>query len=188
MALVSSAALAMTPLPVLLLNLLLFISPVIVYGDRRTALLRSTAISRTAEMDGGAANSPPSPAGLCSKVRDYGYPCEEHKVTTADGYILALNRITKAGQPVLLQHDVLVDGMTWLLNGMNQSLALVLADGGYDVWIANSRGTRWSRGHVSLNPSQREYWDELAKFDLPSATSVLIQGKNRIMLVIPLVR
>lgn len=43
--------------------------------------------------------------------------------------------------------------MTWLLNPANQSLALILADNGYDVWIANTRGTRFSRRHVSLDSS-----------------------------------
>ena len=43
--------------------------------------------------------------------------------------------------------------MTWLLNSADQSLALILADNGYDVWIANTRGTRFSRRHVSLDPS-----------------------------------
>ncbi|XP_031490763.1 triacylglycerol lipase 2-like isoform X2 [Nymphaea colorata] len=165
---------ALTAAPqLLLLPLLLSVSLVIVNGDGRTRPLlpvRSTIMNSAAEGDAGALPSP-SPAGLCLKVGDYGYTCQEYKVTTEDGYILSLNRIPTGGQPVLLQHGVLVDGMTWLVNGMNQSLALVLADAGYDVWIANTRGTRWSRGHISLDPAQREYWewswDELAKFDLP---------------------
>ncbi|KAF3783640.1 Triacylglycerol lipase 2 [Nymphaea thermarum] len=157
----------------LLLLLLLSVSLVIVNGDGRTRPLmpvRSTIMNSAAEGDAGAL-PPGSPAGLCLKVGDYGYTCQEYKVTTEDGYILSLNRIPTGGQPVLLQHGVLVDGLTWLVNGMNQSLALVLADAGYDVWIANTRGTRWSRGHISLDPAQREYWewswDELVKFDLP---------------------
>lgn len=46
------------------------------------------------------------------------------------------------------------DGMTWLLNSPEQSLALILADHGYDVWIANTRGTSFSRRHVSLDPDK----------------------------------
>ena len=41
--------------------------------------------------------------------------------------------------------------MTWLLLPPHQSLAFVLADNGFDVWIANTRGTKYSRGHVSLD-------------------------------------
>ncbi|KAF2316429.1 hypothetical protein GH714_041770 [Hevea brasiliensis] len=47
---------------------------------------------------------------------------------------------------------------------------MILADKGFDVWIANTRGTRFSRQHTSLQPSQSEFWnwswDELAAYDL----------------------
>ncbi|GMY13106.1 Triacylglycerol lipase 2 [Fagus crenata] len=126
-----------------------------------------------------------SPAnGLCaSSVIVHGYKCQELEVTTQDGYILSLQRIPEgrvggtAGtkskkQPVLIQHGVLVDGMTWLLNPPEQDLPLILADNGFDVWIANTRGTRFSRRHVSLDPSQPAFWnwswDELVTFDLPA--------------------
>ena len=44
----------------------------------------------------------------------------------------------------------LQDGVTWLLLPPKKSLAFLLADNGFDVWIANSRGTKFSRGHTSL--------------------------------------
>lgn len=43
--------------------------------------------------------------------------------------------------------------MTWLMNSPEQDLPLILADNGFDVWIANTRGTKHSRRHVSLDPS-----------------------------------
>ncbi|KAK1306174.1 Triacylglycerol lipase 2 [Acorus calamus] len=119
--------------------------------------------------------------GTCkSRVEIFGYQCEEHKVTTQDGYILSLQRIPvgrsggspSGGPPVLLQHGVLMDGITWLLNAPDESLAFILADNGYDVWIANTRGTKWSRGHVSLSTNDSAYWDwswdELMAYDLPA--------------------
>ncbi|TYH10969.1 hypothetical protein ES288_A07G221200v1 [Gossypium darwinii] len=74
--------------------------------------------------------------------------------------------------PVLLQHGILMDGITWLLLPPEQSLAFVLSDNGYDVWIANSRGTKYSKGHKSLSPKDPAYWDwswdELVAYDLPA--------------------
>uniref|UniRef100_A0ACD5ZVC0 Uncharacterized protein n=1 Tax=Avena sativa TaxID=4498 RepID=A0ACD5ZVC0_AVESA len=127
------------------------------------------------------------PAGACALTAiPFGYPCEEHTVTTDDGYILSVQRIPRGrhagagagavgsglGQPVLLQHGVLVDGMTWLLGTPEESLAYILADRGFDVWVANTRGTRWSSRHVSLDSSSREYWDwswdDLVVKDMPN--------------------
>lgn len=48
--------------------------------------------------------------------------------------------------------DWLQDGITWLINPPHESLAFILADNGYDVWIANTRGTKFSQGHTSLSP------------------------------------
>lgn len=108
-----------------------------------------------------------------------GYPCESHKVTTKDGYILTIFRIphgrktTKSGRPVLLQHGLLDAASTWVLNFPDQSLGFLLADAGYDVWLGNMRGNRYSRAHVKYNPDHDEEfwdfsWDEMANDDLPS--------------------
>ncbi|KAK6238620.1 hypothetical protein QUC31_004089 [Theobroma cacao] len=136
---------------------------------------------------GVAALAPSSDDGICkSMVETQGYACEEHTVTTQDGYILSMQRIPvgRSGgapgnrPPVLLQHGLLMvaksvmDGITWLLLPPEQSLAFVLADNGYDVWLANSRGTKYSKGHTSLSPADSAYWnwswDELVAYDLPA--------------------
>ncbi|KAL4332998.1 hypothetical protein GQ457_07G000580 [Hibiscus cannabinus] len=119
--------------------------------------------------------------GICAtSVTIHGYKCEEHQVKTEDGYILNMQRIpegregggNRKKQPVLIQHGVLVDGMTWLLNSPEQNLPMILADNGFDVWIANTRGTRFCRQHVSLDPVLPEFWDwswdELVAYDLPA--------------------
>ncbi|KAL8478778.1 hypothetical protein ACS0TY_030597 [Phlomoides rotata] len=111
-----------------------------------------------------------SAAGICSTaVSIHGYKCQEFQVTTDDGYILSVQRIPTGRDgggrpPVLLQHGVLVDGMTWLLNSPEQSLAMILADNGFDVWISNTRGTRFSRGHLNLDPSDPGTLIALASF------------------------
>lgn len=109
-------------------------------------------------------------AGLCSSatIMHPAYKCQEYHVVTDDGYIISMSRFPQGRngegvgsnkQPVLLQHGLLVDGMTWMLNSANESLAFILADNGYDVWIANTRGTRFSRRHLSLDPADKEFWD-----------------------------
>ncbi|KAF6159166.1 hypothetical protein GIB67_032783 [Kingdonia uniflora] len=128
--------------------------------------------------------------GICSlRVEIYGYTCEEHTVTTQDGYIISIQRIpvglsggTSGDRPpVLLQHGVLMDGITWLLNSPDESLAFILADNGFDVWIANTRGTKYSRGHTSLSPDDDAYWDwtwdQLVIYELP-ALFQYVQGQT----------
>ncbi|CAJ1958137.1 unnamed protein product [Sphenostylis stenocarpa] len=118
--------------------------------------------------------------GICkTMVETQGYTCEEHQVTTEDGYILSLQRmpVGRSGKkankpPVLLQHGIFSDAITWLFNSPDESLAFILADNGYDVWLANTRGTKYSSGHTSLNSNDAAYWDwswdELASYDLPA--------------------
>ncbi|RDX74414.1 Triacylglycerol lipase 2, partial [Mucuna pruriens] len=118
--------------------------------------------------------------GICkTMVETQGYTCEEHKVTTKDGYILSLQRMPaqRSGEkankpPILLQHGIFIDATTWLSNSPDESLGFILADNGYDVWLANTRGTQYSSGHKSLNPNDMAYWDwswdELASYDLPA--------------------
>ncbi|XP_004305970.1 PREDICTED: triacylglycerol lipase 2-like [Fragaria vesca subsp. vesca] len=120
--------------------------------------------------------------GICkSLVETQGYTCEDHQVTTEDGYILGLQRIpsgkssnnsTAQKLPVLLQHGLMGDAGSWLLNPPDQALAFILADKGFDVWLANARGTQASRGHKSLNNIDPAYWewtwDQLAAYDLPA--------------------
>uniref|UniRef100_A0A0D9W351 Lipase n=1 Tax=Leersia perrieri TaxID=77586 RepID=A0A0D9W351_9ORYZ len=140
--------------------------------------------ARPAPMIAGTSLATAAANGTCqSRVVPFGYGCEEHTVTTEDGYILSLQRIpTGRGEttavaaggggkvPVLLQHGLMMDGVTWLMNSPNESLGYILADNGYDVWIANTRGTIYSRGHTSLASTDSAYWnwswDELASKDL----------------------
>lgn len=42
-------------------------------------------------------------------------------------------------------------GDAWFLNSPEESLGFILADHGFDVWVGNVRGTRWSHGHISLS-------------------------------------
>ncbi|ESW24258.1 hypothetical protein PHAVU_004G115000 [Phaseolus vulgaris] len=65
-----------------------------------------------------------------------------------------------------------LDSITWLLLPAKQSLAFLLADNGFDVWVVNTRGTKYSRQHTTLPPNSSIIdwnwsWDELVAYDLP---------------------
>ncbi|CAB4304584.1 unnamed protein product [Prunus armeniaca] len=142
---------------------------------------RTKLLSANNGQDASFALAPSANDGICATmVETHGYACEEHTVTTQDGYILSMQRIPvrKSGEasgnriPVLLQHGLLMDGITWLLLPPDQSLAFLLADNGYEVWLGNTRGTKYSLGHTSLSPDDPAYWewswDELVAYDLPA--------------------
>ncbi|XP_055833371.1 triacylglycerol lipase 1 isoform X2 [Solanum dulcamara] len=117
--------------------------------------------------------------GLCAHlIESTGFPCTEHQTKTKDGYLLGLQRVSsrstivrrEMGLPVLLIHGLFMAGDAWFMNSASQSLGFILADQGFDVWVGNVRGTRWSHGHVSLTVKNKEFWDwswqELALYDL----------------------
>lgn len=99
-------------------------------------------------------------------VKKLGYPAETHgNITTEDGYQLTMFRIkhgrnrtySKTGPVVLLMHGLLTSSYCFV--SIQNTLAYVLADHGFDVWLPNGRGSIYSRDHVNESISQQQYWN-----------------------------
>ncbi|KAL6752231.1 Alpha/Beta hydrolase protein [Haematococcus lacustris] len=127
-----------------------------------------------------------------------GYKLTEHFATTLDGYILRIFRLQHPSsqaaalapgnsstparlmpRPVaLLQHALLDSSAGWLLQGPGNSLACSLALEGWDVWLGNVRGNRFSRNHTHLSAADQEFWayswDHHAALDLPAMVDLAL--------------
>lgn len=117
-------------------------------------------------------------------LRAYNYPAEEHRVITEDGYILEMHRVPNPGRPaVLVMHGMLSSSADFVLMGPGIALAYFLHDEGYDVWMGNCRGNRYSTAHVSLSPESDTFWrfswDEIGQFDLPAMIDYVIDATGQ---------
>eukprot|EP01111_Echinosteliopsis_oligospora_P010324 TRINITY_DN3185_c0_g1_i1.p1 TRINITY_DN3185_c0_g1~~TRINITY_DN3185_c0_g1_i1.p1 ORF type:complete len:450 (+),score=99.33 TRINITY_DN3185_c0_g1_i1:147-1496(+) len=127
-------------------------------------------------------------------IKSRGYLAEEHYVTTPDGYVLCLHRVTgrkyqnganesdeeeeyeevvppKKGV-VFLMHGFMQNSEAFTIRkNTHDSLPLLLSDAGYDVWLGNNRGNKYSYKHVTKKPNSEDFWDfcldEMIRYDIP---------------------
>ncbi|KXN87367.1 hypothetical protein AN958_08919 [Leucoagaricus sp. SymC.cos] len=125
--------------------------------------------------------------------RIHGYTHEEHVVLTKDGYLLGLHRLpgkrgekrkkpgTSTGKPVVyLHHGLLMNSEVWVcLTNPERSLAFVLAEQGYDVWLGNNRGNKYSKKSIHHGPNTSGFWDysidNFAWHDIPDTINHILQ-------------
>ena len=142
-------------------------------------------------------------------MTQWGYDYEMYKVTTEDAWVLTLFRIIgKAGEeavasekaPVLLQHGSMMDATTWLQyqgEGFVPS-QLRLVDEGYDIWMGNNRGTKYSLENPTFpnadnpmyaydyfvnNPLKYDYdWTDFGTKDLPAMLDKIteVTGEDKV--------
>lgn len=131
-------------------------------------------------------------------MKSYGRDYEAYTATTEDGFELTLFRILpsdatkKTVKTVLFQHGLTMDAESWfqstrdmLPEGSTDIPAfLTLADEGYDVWMGNNRGTKYSNENANFpyaddisymmeyikqnNAKYNFSWAEMGKYDLPA--------------------
>ncbi|XP_030034036.2 lipase 3, partial [Manduca sexta] len=116
------------------------------------------------------------------------YPVEEHHVTTDDGYILTVIRMPNDGPPVYLMHGLLCSADDFVTTNLPNSIAYNLWLEGYDVWIGNTRGNKYSRNHAILNPDTDKLfwdfsWDEIGRIDLTGIIDYILTKTGMSQLV-----
>jgi len=122
------------------------------------------------------------------------YLVTEHKTTTEDGYILTFFRVnlkSKAEQNLYqnepnsvihLQHGIFDSSDMWFFNGEGKSVGFYLVDQGYDVWVGNNRGNKYSHDHVNDKISEYDFFnysfDEMALYDVPAFYKYIQEQTN----------
>ncbi|KAI9788752.1 MAG: cholesterol esterase [Peltula sp. TS41687] len=125
----------------------------------------------------------------------YGYDAEEHIVQTTDGYLLGLHRLgwrkgeerlKVNGGPnsikkkvVYLHHGLLMNSEVWVcITEPERCLPFQLVHRGYDVWLGNNRGNKYSKKSVNRSPTSTEFWnfsmDEFAFHDIPNSIAYIL--------------
>ena len=99
--------------------------------------------------------------------------------SSSAGLQRAAHSLRNAGRPpVLLVHGLMQCSDAWLLGGRERALAFQLADCGYDVWLANNRGNRYSSKHCSMSTECDAFWDfsldEFANYDVPTCINHIL--------------
>lgn len=123
----------------------------------------------------------------------FGYEHEEHVVLTKDGYLLGLHRLpakrgearehpgVSTGKPVVyLHHGLLMNSEGWVcLTSPERSVAFTLAELGFDVWLGNNRGNKYSKKSIHHSPTSAKFWDysidDFAWHDIPDSIEYILK-------------
>lgn len=120
----------------------------------------------------------------------FGYDVENRIVRTEDNYLLTIQRITRKGaaprngKVVYMHHGLLMCSEIWVtMLEKNCNLPFVLHDLGYDVWLGNNRGNKYSLKHVYHLFTSEKFWDfsldEFALFDIPNTIDYILRETEK---------
>jgi len=132
----------------------------------------------------------------------YGYYCEEHIVQTGDGYLLGLHRLGwKRGEEgervnagpgkdglkkkvVYMHHGLMMNSEVWVcLTERERCLPFELVERGYDVWLGNNRGNKYSKKNIHMAPTDPKFWnfsmDQFAFHDIPDSIAYILETTHQ---------
>lgn len=116
---------------------------------------------------------------------------DRHYIKTYDGYILELHRLYRNGtfgelkskSVVLGMHGMTSSSMEYIVMGPELGLGYYFVEKGYDVWLGNARGNKFSSKHETLHPNMTKYWefswDLIATIDLPAIIDYVLKTSKK---------
>ena len=157
----------------------------------------SSPYSRRARNKKKGVSSPIAQASDFAELCElFGYAAEEHIVQTKDGYLLGLHRlawrrgeedvrVNSSGEGgvrkkvVYLHHGLLMNSEVWVcITEKERCLPFLLIDQGYDVWLGNNRGNKYSKKCMHHAPTGVEFWDfsmdQFAFHDIPDSINYIL--------------
>lgn len=132
-----------------------------------------------------------------SKTPPGKYIIEEHTVQTPDGYLLKLFRVNLSesekaklpqnyqpnlNKPVLMMHGMESSSDGFFMTGTEDSAGFYIVNKGFDVWVGNSRGNKYSHSHINPKITEAEFfdfsWEEMGRIDLPALYKHILTETN----------
>lgn len=121
---------------------------------------------------------------------------------TRDGYLLGVHRLpfrkgeehgavrVNAGpdsirKPVVyLHHGLLMNSEVWVcITEEERCLPFTLVNQGYDVWLGNNRGNKYSKKSTQFSPTSTKFWDfsieEFAFHDIPNTIDYILDTTSQ---------
>jgi len=115
---------------------------------------------------------------------------------TKDGYLLGLHRLpAKKGQMknspgtaneggtgvVYMHHGLLMNSEIWVcMTEEERCLPFVLVEQGFDVWLGNNRGNKYSKKSIHHSPNSTKFWDfsidDFAWHDIPDSIEYILDA------------
>lgn len=116
-------------------------------------------------------------------------------VQTEDGYLLGVHRLgwrrgeedkrVNAGpdsikkKVIYLHHGLMMNSEVWVcISEKERCLPFALVEAGYDVWLGNNRGNKYSKKSIRHSPTSNAFWnfsmDDFAFHDIPNTIDYIL--------------